>query len=274
MTPRPPCDPSLRFDRLERLFGVPAVQRLKELRVVVFGLGGVGSFAAEALARSAVGYLTLVDFDFVCATNVNRQLPATEATLGQPKCRVLRERLADIHPGGHIEALQAFYDSETSSGLLSPPWPGAGAYDVVVDCIDNLTAKAQLLDDCRQRGLRVVSSMGAAGKRDPTKVRTADLADVAGCHMGSDFRKILRRKHGFPRQGPMGVTAVFSTEKATPPRDPSGPLSCPCGALAPPHLGRKKVVFGTAAYVTGAFGLACAAAVVNFAAEEAGLTSE
>jgi ribosome-associated translation inhibitor RaiA len=132
-----------RFDRLGRLYGDGAVTRLMNARVVIFGLGGVGGFAAEALARSAVGHLMLVDFDDVCVTNSNRQIQALKGTIGQSKAILLRDRLRLINPQATVEATQAFYNAERSEQLLTAPW-GDGRYTFVVDCIDNLTAKGHL----------------------------------------------------------------------------------------------------------------------------------
>src|SRR5690606_8737516 len=136
------------------------------------GVGGVGSFTAEALARSGVGTIRLVDFDRVCVTNTNRQLHAMQGTIGRRKVEVMAERLALIHPTGVVEQLPKFYNQESSEEILS------GEIDYVVDAIDNMSAKAHLLAACLAKGLPVVSSMGAAARLDPTAVRTADLSET------------------------------------------------------------------------------------------------
>jgi len=257
-----------RFDRLGRIFGDAAVEKLLSLRVIVFGVGGVGSMAAEALARSAVGRLVLVDFDVVCITNTNRQLQAMQGTVGKPKVSVLGERLSLINPQAVIETKQAFYKEERSDELLTPPWPEVEQYDYVVDCIDNLTAKAHLLASCRALGLPVVSSMGAAGKLDPTQVRIDDLGKTAGCPMATSMRKILRRTHGFPGSGSMGITAVYSAEKRHWPRqlgyDGGLGFRCACSTHSDEHsCDARSLIDGTTMFVTGALGLACASVVVN-----------
>lgn len=257
-----------RFDRLGRMFGDDAIGALASLRVAVFGLGGVGGYAAEALVRSAVGHLVLVDFDDICVTNMNRQLQAVEGTVGQPKASVLKDRLVTINPGARVEAVRKFYNPARSNELLRPPWPDAEQFDWVVDCIDNFTAKAHLIATCRQRGIPVVSSMGAAGKIDPTSIRIADLADAFACPMARELRKILRTRHNYPSSGSMAVTAVFSTEKRNWPRelryDGGGGFRCPRGVTSEEHSSdTRAIIDGTAAYVTGAFGLACASVVVN-----------
>src|SRR5688572_17550720 len=149
-----------RFDRAGRLFGEPGLHGLMRSRVVVVGVGGVGSFAAEALARSGVGTLSLVDFDKVCITNTNRQLHAMQGTIGKRKVEVMAQRLALVHPTARIDAVPLFYNRDTSSEILD------AKPDFVVDAIDNLTAKAHLLYTCLERGIPVVSSMGAAARLD------------------------------------------------------------------------------------------------------------
>jgi tRNA threonylcarbamoyladenosine dehydratase len=258
-----------RFDRLGRLFGDTAVERLMSQRVVVFGLGGVGSFAAESLARSAIGHMMLVDFDQVCVTNTNRQLQAMRGTIGQHKATILQERLSLVNPHADIRAEKNFYNAETSDALLQAPWSGpTGNYDFVVDCIDNLTAKAHLIATCVAKKIPLVSSMGAAGKLDPTRIQIADLADTHGCPMAKDMRRILRKNYGFPQKGPMGVTAVFSSEARSWPRqlsyDKGEGFKCVCPHKSSLHgCDSRNLIDGTAVYVTGAFGLVCSSAVIN-----------
>src|SRR5690606_12201471 len=151
-----------RFDRTARLIGESAMERLARSHVVVFGMGGVGSYAAEALARSGVGRLTLVDHDKICVTNVNRQLHAMKGTLGKFKAEVMAERLRLINPDARIEPVNAFYEAATADEMLPE------SVDFVVDAIDNVKAKLHLLARCVERKIPVVSSMGAAGRLDPT----------------------------------------------------------------------------------------------------------
>lgn len=255
-----------RFDRLGRLFGDGAVERLMGAKVAVFGLGGVGSFAAEALARSAVGHLTLVDFDDVCVTNANRQLQALRGTIGRPKAEVLAERLRLINPQADVAAACAFYNAERSDSLLAPA--GGGRYDYVIDCVDNLSAKAHLLATCRARGIPVVASMGAAGKSDPTQIRQTDLSRVTVCRLARELRKLLREQHEFPKKGTFGITAVYSTEARSWPRELSYDngmgFRCVCPKTSDEHsCESRSLVDGTAVYVTGTFGLHLAGLVVN-----------
>jgi tRNA threonylcarbamoyladenosine dehydratase len=265
-----------RFDRLGRLLGDGAVNRLMDARVVVFGCGGVGSFAAESLARSAIGHLMLVDFDDVCVTNANRQLPALMGHIGKPKVWVMRDRLRLINPSAQIESKRAFYNAARADELLVPPKAWGERWDFVVDAIDNMTAKAHLLAECRRRGIPVVSSMGAAGKLDPTQLRTADLADAIVCPLARELRSILRKKYDFPLEGPMGITAVFSTERRHWPKaltyDHGEGFSCVCPKGDDEvkevrenlhSCDEKTLIDGSVSYVTGTFGLGCAAVVVN-----------
>jgi len=259
-----------RFDRLGRLYGDGAVEGLMNAKVVVFGVGGVGSFAAEALARSAIGRLVLVDGDDVCVTNANRQLQALRGNIGEAKALVLRDRLRQINPQADIRGERVFYNAERSDALLESPW--GGPYDFVVDCIDNMTAKAHLLATCRARGLRVVSSMGAAARRDPTQVRIADLSETTGCPMAAELRKVLRRKHGFPREGTFGIEAVFSSEPRQWPReltyDEGKGFRCVCpNRNTENSCDARALIDGTAGFVTGTFGLTMASVVVNRLAE-------
>lgn len=262
-----------RFDRVGRLYGDDAIKSLLDARVVVFGVGGVGGFAAEALARSAIGHLSLVDFDDVCVTNTNRQLQALQGNIGKPKAMILEERLRKVNPQAKIDGIRAFYKAEQQDELLTPPWPGRPKFDFVVDCIDNLTAKANLIATCKERGIPLVSSMGAAGKMDPTRIRIADLADTEVCRMAKDVRKILRTKYGFPQKGPMGVKAIFSDEPRAWPKelsyDEGKGFRCVCPNRSPEHgCDSRALIDGTAVFVTGAFGLAAASVVVNTLAAE------
>lgn len=254
-----------RFDRAARLFGEAGLGRLAAARVVVIGLGGVGTFAAEALARSGVGALRLVDFDRICVTNVNRQLHALKGTIGRRKASVMAERLSLVQPTAVVEGIEEFYAESASDRLLE------GEVDYVVDAIDNLTAKAHLIATCLERRIPIVSSMGAAARLDPTAVVTDDLSNTHIDPFASALRKLLRARHGLTveRGKPLGVQAVFSTEA---PRAPF-PLEydaeagfrcvCPGGKNGKHDCERRARIDGSAAFVTGAFGLAAAAVVVR-----------
>ena len=236
-----------RFNRLELLIGRQGLERLAAASVAVFGLGGVGSFAVEALVRGGVGRLTLVDFDHVDITNLNRQLHALENTIGHPKAQVMAERCRAINPAVQAEALQAFYSAENSAELL-----GRG-YDYVLDCIDHITAKLHLIEACLQRGLPVISSMGAANKFDPTQVKSADLAHTRTCRLARVIRRELRRRgiHG-------GVRVVYSTEEFRP-LDGGRPA---VSAAADSYQARRAPL-GSSSVVPPLFGLTMAGEVLR-----------
>ncbi len=254
-----------RFDRAARLFSEPGLHKLMGCRVLVIGVGGVGSFTAEALARSGVGTIGLVDFDRVCVTNTNRQLHAMQGTIGKSKVEVMAERLRLIHPTGAVEAIPRFYNQESSEEILS------GRVDFVVDAIDNLSAKAHLIAHCRRRGIPVVSSMGAAARIDPTQVRVADLVDTYNDAFAGALRKLLRKEYGLelaPKR-PIGIPAVFSPESPILPSSPAYDEGegfrcvCPGGKNGLHDCDRRARIDGTASFVTGTFGLVAASVVVR-----------
>lgn len=252
-----------RFDRVGRLYGDEVVARLARANVAVIGLGGVGSFAVEALARSGLGRLTLVDFDRVCVTNTNRQLQALSVNVAKKKADVLAERVALIDPRLTVEPLALFYSEATANRILRSD------VDFVIDATDNVTAKCHLLAECRARGLRVVSTFGSAGRTDPLAVTVSDLSKTKNDGLAMAVRRVLRHEHGFPARGSFGVHAVWSTELA---RDPA-PLAydgdegfhcvCPGGKNEHHSCEERSLVRGTASFVTGTFGLVAASVVVN-----------
>lgn len=252
------------FDRMARLAGDAAMDRLHRSSVTVLGLGGVGSFAAESLARTGVGRLVLVDFDDVCVTNTNRQLHALKGNVGRGKAAVMAERLRLVNPRAEVVERKMPYSEETSDELLSD------RIDAIVDATDHLTAKCHLIAESRRRGLRLVSSMGAAARWDPTRIRVADLAATHTDAMAFHVRKILRQKYGFAADGPWGVTAVFSEENAQPPRevgyDDGAGFRCVCPQGENDFLTceRRARIDGSASFVTGAFGLTAASVVTRW----------
>jgi len=194
-----------RFARLELLYGEGGLACLTGKSVAVFGLGGVGSYAVEALVRGGVGRLTLIDFDRVDITNCNRQIHAHNGTVGQPKALVMAERCRAINPDVQVEPLQAFYNLDNSEELLQR------GYDYVLDCIDHITAKLHLIETCVLSKLPIISSMGAANKLDPSRVFVADLAKTRSCRLARIVRRELRR-----RGISAGVKTVYSTEEFKP----------------------------------------------------------
>ena len=252
-----------RFDRIGRLVGDAAMEKLYAAHVMVVGLGGVGSFAVEALARSGLGALTLVDFDLVCVTNTNRQLQAVATSVAKPKATMLAERVRAINPQATPRAVPLFYSAKTCDEIL-----GARP-DFVVDAIDNVTAKCHLLATCKARGIPVVSSTGAAARMDPTQIRVVDLAETAVDPLADAVRRALRQKYDFPPKGPFGIAAVYTTEPPGTPHelhyDGGEGFRCVCPGGKNEFHGceERRVIYGTAGFVTGAFGLTCASVVVR-----------
>lgn len=245
-----------RFSRLDLLVGLEGRRRLTAASVAVFGVGGVGSFAVEALARGGVGRLTLVDFDAICLTNVNRQLHALDGTIGRPKVQVMAERCRAINPQIQVEPIQAFYSAENSAELLER------GYDYVLDCIDHVTAKLHLLEACLRHQLPVIASMGAANKLDPTQVRVADLAQTRQCRLARVIRRELRRR-GIER----GIKVVYSTEEF----HPLGPATAVCAdnCICPNQADQqwrctdRRVILGSSSVIPPLFGLTMAGEVLR-----------
>ncbi len=251
-----------RFDRTARLVGDAGIARLAGSTVSVFGVGGVGSFAAEALVRSGVGRVILVDYDRICVTNVNRQLHALKGTLGKSKVAVMAERLRLINPDATIEARPEFYAAETSARLLVPE------PDVVIDAIDNMAAKMHLIATCLRDRLRCISAMGAAARLDPTLVRIADLSETRADPFARDLRRNLRRKHAIDCTRHVGVWAVYSEEPPIAPRElayDDGAFRCVCpgGDNGRNDCEHKHRVEGSAAFVPSMFGAAAASLAVK-----------
>jgi tRNA threonylcarbamoyladenosine dehydratase len=247
-----------RFDRAARLLGDDGIARLAASTVTIFGLGGVGSYAAEALARTGVGRLILVDFDRICVTNVNRQVHAMKGTLGKPKAEIMAERLRLINPDATVIARAEFYNADSSARLLTPE------PDLVIDAIDNLTAKMHLIVTCHRQRLRLVSAMGAAARLDPTAVRVADLSQTKMDPLARNLRKSLRKTYGIDCGRPTGITVVYSEEAPSAPYelayDRDGfSCVCPGGENGLNDCEHKHRIDGSVSFVTSVFGMAAAA---------------
>jgi tRNA A37 threonylcarbamoyladenosine dehydratase len=254
-----------RFDRMGRLIGDAKMKALFNSHVMVIGLGGVGSWSAESLARSGVGTLTLVDFDEICVTNFNRQLHALDRTVGSQKVDVMAERMQKINPAAKIRSIPQFYNSETSSSIFSV------RPDYVIDAIDNVTAKCHLLAFCREQKIPVVTATGSGGRLDPTAVKIADLAFTTVDPLARAIRGILREKYAFSRneKEPFGIPAVYSTEPACEPRelhyDGGKGFQCVCPQWDNPYFQceNRNVIMGNASFVTGTFGFVAASIVIK-----------
>ncbi|QDE96054.1 tRNA threonylcarbamoyladenosine dehydratase [Myxococcus xanthus] len=255
---------SRRFDRTGRLLGDSAMERLANARVVVFGLGGVGSFAAEGLVRSGIGHLTLVDHDDVCVTNTNRQLHATVKAVGKPKAELMAQRCQEINPAAKVEAVREFYRADVAEQMLQP-----GQYDFVVDAIDNVKAKLHLLHRSVTLGVPVVSSMGAAGRLDPTAIRVEDLSETHMDPFAKDIRKLLKRKYAVETDKHTGITAVYSIEARRLPvtlqyDDATDGFLCVCPQDNEFHTcDHRTQIDGSVAFVTSCFGMNAAGVVVR-----------
>ncbi len=247
-----------RFGGIARLYGLEAAQRLTESRVAVVGLGGVGSWSAEALARSGVGTLILQDLDELCITNTNRQIHAMEGTYGKPKVDVMAERIRQINPAARVEPLLSFY-SVTHPELLFDQSP-----DVVIDAIDSMKPKAHLIAECLRRGVPLVTCGGAGGRIDATRINVADLARTCGDNLLAQLRRNLRREYGLPlfdRCPDIGIPCVYSPEKPRFPRC-DGTVSCEREAGQRGGIGCASG-FGSATHVTGSFGFMAAGAALS-----------
>lgn len=227
------------FARSALLLGEEALEALARRSVLLFGVGGVGSFVAEGLARSGIGRITLVDNDTVAPSNCNRQLVALHSTLGQPKAQVMRDRILDINPACQAEALCLFYGPETRDAV------DFSAYDYVVDAIDTVTAKLLVIQRAKAAGVPVISSMGTGNKLDPSRFRITDIAKTAVCPLARVMRRELKSR------GIAGVDVLWSDES------PRTPL-----AAAPPAPGRRQTP-GSVAFVPPVAGLLIAGHVVR-----------
>ena len=242
------ADLERRFGGLRRLYGDTGYARIRAARVVVIGVGGVGSWAAEALARSGVAALTLIDLDHVSESNINRQVQALGATVGQAKVQALRERIADIHPGCAVTTVEEFVDESNWPALL------IGPVDVVIDACDQVRAKAVLAVWSLQTGTALVIAGAAGGKRQPQAVQTDDLALVTHDPLLASLRQRLRQHHGAARSGKLGLRCVFSREAVQAPMDRcevDGSLNC--------HG------YGSSVAVTAAFGMVAASLALECA---------
>ncbi|SHJ66670.1 tRNA A37 threonylcarbamoyladenosine dehydratase [Rubritalea squalenifaciens DSM 18772] len=201
-----------RFGGIARLYGIPALEAFTQAHVAVIGIGGVGSWTVEALARSGVGHITMVDLDEICVTNINRQLHAMDGNIGHQKTDAMEERIKAINPNCQITNLQTFYSERSYEDIL------AHNFDVVVDAIDRVRQKAHLLHHCKQRKVPVICCGGAGGLRDPSKIQIADISRVTNDALIAQVRNKLRSEYGFPKGDAkkprkFGIEAIFSTEQ-------------------------------------------------------------
>ena len=243
-----------RFGGLRRLYGDAGYARVRQARIAVVGVGGVGSWAVEALARSGVASLTLIDLDHVAESNVNRQLQATTATLGMAKVEAMAARIAGIHPACRVELVEDFVTPENAGELLH-------GFDVVIDAIDNVRAKVAIAAICRQRRIPLVMAGGAGGKSDPARICVDDLARTLQDPLLSKVRARLRKEHGFTRdpKKKFGIEAVFSTEPLRYPAVQACDVESHADTTHAAPQGLACAGYGSSMAVTASVGLFCAA---------------
>lgn len=231
------------LERTELLIKENNIERLRDTNVLVVGLGGVGSFAAEFLARAGVGKMTIVDGDTVDITNINRQLPALHSTIGELKAEVVGNRLMDINPELKLTKINSFLDPEKMAEILD-----SDRFDYVLDCIDSVTPKITLIKTARRKKIKIVSCMGAGGKIDPAKVMVRDLSKTHNCHLAKNVRKRLKKE-----KINKGVRCVFSNEIQN-----EDSLKMTDGTNF------KRSFYGTISFIPAIFGLYAAAEVINY----------
>lgn len=257
--PSDAVDLQRRFGGVERLYGAAALARFNAARVCVIGVGGVGSWVVEALARSAIGQLTLIDLDNLAESNINRQIHALTDTLGKAKVSALAERIAQINPTCVVTEIEDFITPENVAEMI-----GSGHFDYVVDAIDNVAAKTALIVFCRAQGIPLLTIGGAGGQIDPTRICIRDMSKTEQEPLLAKVRRRLRTLHGFPRgsRNSFGIDAVFSTEPLRVPQ-----IDDACGL---PEDGANDGVtglncagYGSSVAVTASFGLIAAAHVLQ-----------
>jgi tRNA A37 threonylcarbamoyladenosine dehydratase len=242
-----------KFSRTEILIGKTALEKLNESTVIIFGIGGVGSYTAEALARAGVGHLILVDYDEICLTNINRQLHALYSTIGQAKVEVMRKRILDINPKVKVEAVKEFFSAENADSFL-----GRNP-DYVVDAIDTVSGKVSLAKECLGRGIPLISSMGAGNRLSAENYKITDISKTSGDPLAKAVRKLLR-KEGITK----GVKVVYSPDLPLTPlpteADCRNNCICPGGDA---HCALKRQIPGSISFVPSVVGLLMAGQVVN-----------
>ena len=242
------------FSRTQLLLGKDNMDRLSVAKVAIFGIGGVGGYVAEALARSGVGSFVLVDDDKVCLTNLNRQIIATRKTVGKYKAEVMRDRILEINPDAEVEVRKCFYLPENADEF------DFNEYSYVVDAVDTVTAKLEIIMRAKECGVPVISSMGAGNKLDPTKFQVADIYKTSMCPLAKVMRRELKKR------GVKKLKVVYSTEKPTRPLDDMS-VSCRTNCICPPGAAHKcterRDIPGSVAFVPSVVGLIIAGEVVK-----------
>lgn len=240
------------FSRTELVIGTENLEKLKNSKVAIFGIGGVGTYVAEGLARSGVGSFVLVDDDDVCLTNINRQIHALRSTVGRAKVELMKERILDINPNAIVETKKMLYTSETARDLLRDD------YDYVVDAIDMVSSKLDLVERCFHRGINMISSMGAGNKLDPTQFEVTDIYKTSICPLAKVMRKELRKR------GVKKLKVVYSKEEPIKPKVVNTDCKTDCICTNKDRTcSVKRQVPGSMAFVPSVAGLIIASAVVR-----------
>jgi tRNA A37 threonylcarbamoyladenosine dehydratase len=242
------------FSRTELLIGEAALNKLKQSKVAVFGIGGVGSYTVEGLVRSGVGKLVLIDDDCVCLTNINRQLLATRKTVGKSKVEVMKERILEINPDVEVTTFQKFYMPDTADELIFDD------YDYIVDAIDTVTGKIDLIQKAKAKNIPIISCMGAGNKLDPTKFEVADIYKTSVCPLAKVMRKELKKR------GINSLKVIYSKELPIIPKETEG-SSCATGCICPSGTTRKctirRQIPGSISFVPSVAGLIIAGEVIK-----------
>lgn len=242
------------FSRTELLIGAEALKKLADSKVAVFGIGGVGTFVVEGLVRSGLGKFVLVDDDCICLTNINRQLHATRKTVGKPKVEVMRDRILEINPKAEVTIYQKFYMPDTADELIHDD------YDYIVDAIDTVTGKIDLVLKAQEKGIPIISCMGAGNKLDPTKFEVADIYSTSVDPLSKVMRKELRQR------GVKALKVVYSKEEPVKPVETEH-SSCAAGCICPKGTTRKCTIRhqipGSISFVPSVAGLIIAGEVIK-----------
>ena len=229
------------LERTELLVGIEGLKKIKNANILIVGLGGVGSFAAEFIVRAGVNKLTIVDGDIFDETNKNRQLPALNSTIGKSKAFIMAERIKDINSNIELKVIEEFISPEKAFEIVSPN------FDYVIDCIDSITPKVNLIVAARRKKVKLISSMGAGGKLDASKIKVKDISKTKNCKMAKNLKKRLKE-----RKVDKGIKAVYSDE-----------IQIPESLKLTDGTNFKKSYYGTISYMPAAFGLQAASYVIN-----------
>ncbi|MGE3611311.1 MAG: ThiF family adenylyltransferase [Bacteriovoracaceae bacterium] len=251
-----PDDYEARFGGIGRLYGIKALDKIRTSKILVVGIGGVGSWVAEALARTGIGSLTLVDLDDVCVTNINRQIHALNSTVGKFKVEVMKDRLLEIQPFCEIDTKQCFFNPKNLNMIFDRQ------YDFVVDASDDFTNKCFMIDHCKKNNIPLITVGAAGGKKDPSQIRVTDLSFTSNDKFLARLRKKLRQDFAFPteEEGEFGIWAVWSHERAV------YPTADGCTTHKPPGFAKHMDCnegFGSASFLTGAFAFAATSVMIR-----------